>query len=35
MQIFVQTLADKAITLEVKPLDTIDNVKAKQGKHPG
>ncbi|XP_066934906.1 uncharacterized protein [Clytia hemisphaerica] len=29
MQIFVQTLTDKIITLEVEPSDTIDNVKAK------
>ena len=29
MQIFVKTLTDKTITLEVEPSDTIDNVKAK------
>ena len=29
MQIFVKTLTDKAITLEVEPSDTIENVKAK------
>ena len=29
MQIFVKTLTDKTITLEVKPSDTIGNVKAK------
>jgi Ubiquitin family len=29
MQIFVKTLADKTITLEVESSDTIDNVKAK------
>ena len=28
MQIFVQTLTGKTITLEVKPSDTIGNVKA-------
>ncbi|XP_053453103.1 ubiquitin-60S ribosomal protein L40-like [Nycticebus coucang] len=33
MQIFVKTLTGKTITLEVKPSDTIENVKAKiQGK---
>lgn len=29
MQIFVKTIADKTITLEVEPGDSIDNVKAK------
>ncbi|XP_052573150.1 ubiquitin-like isoform X1 [Peromyscus californicus insignis] len=29
MQIFVKTLMGKTITLEVKPSDTIENVKAK------
>uniref|UniRef100_A0A3P8VG79 Ubiquitin-like domain-containing protein n=1 Tax=Cynoglossus semilaevis TaxID=244447 RepID=A0A3P8VG79_CYNSE len=29
MQIFVKTLTGKAITLEVEPRDTIENVKAK------
>ncbi|XP_035582660.1 ubiquitin-40S ribosomal protein S27a-like [Zalophus californianus] len=29
MQIFVKTLTGKTITLEVEPLDTIENVKAK------
>ena len=29
MQIFLKTLTDKTITLEVEPSDTIDNVKAK------
>ncbi|XP_021017100.1 ubiquitin-like [Mus caroli] len=29
MQIFLKTLMGKAITLEVEPSDTIDNVKAK------
>ena len=29
MQIFVKTLTGKAITLEVEPSDTIDNVKTK------
>jgi ubiquitin len=29
MQIFVETLTGKTITLEVESLDTIDNVKAK------
>ena len=29
MQIFVKTLTGKTITLEVKPSDSIDNVKAK------
>ena len=29
MQIFVQTLTGKTITLEVEPLITIENVKAK------
>ena len=29
MQIFVKTLTCKTITLEVKSLDAIDNVKAK------
>merc|ERR1712135_47611 len=29
MQIFVNTLTGKTITLEVEPSDTIDNVKAK------
>ncbi|XP_064228073.1 ubiquitin-ribosomal protein eL40 fusion protein-like [Aotus nancymaae] len=29
MQIFVRTLKDKTITLEVEPSDTIKNVKAK------
>ncbi|XP_057623230.1 polyubiquitin-like isoform X1 [Chionomys nivalis] len=29
MQIFVKTLTDKTITLEVEPSDTIENVKAK------
>ena len=29
MQISVQTLTGKAITLEVEPSDTIENVKAK------
>ncbi|XP_019598214.1 ubiquitin-ribosomal protein eL40 fusion protein isoform X2 [Rhinolophus sinicus] len=29
MQIFVKTLTGKTITLEVKPNDTIENVKAK------
>ncbi|XP_075404947.1 ubiquitin-ribosomal protein eL40 fusion protein-like [Tenrec ecaudatus] len=29
MQILVQTLAGKTITLEVEPSDTIENVKAK------
>ncbi|KAJ0485905.1 Polyubiquitin [Helianthus annuus] len=29
MQIFVKTLTDKTITLEVESSDTIDNVKAK------
>ena len=29
MQIFMKTLTGKTITLEVKPSDTIDNVKAK------
>ena len=29
MQIFVKTLTDKIITLEVEPSDTIENVKAK------
>ena len=29
MQIFVKTLTGKTITLEVKPSDTVDNVKAK------
>ena len=29
MQIFVLTLTDKRITLEVEPSDTVDNVKAK------
>ena len=34
MQIFVKTLIGKTITLEVKSLDTIDNVKAKEGIPP-
>ena len=29
MQIFVKTLTDKTITLEVEPSDSIENVKAK------
>ena len=29
MQIFVKTLTEKTITLEVEPSDTIENVKAK------
>ena len=29
MQIFVKTLTDKTITLDVEPSDTIENVKAK------
>uniref|UniRef100_A0A4W5PDT8 Ubiquitin-like domain-containing protein n=1 Tax=Hucho hucho TaxID=62062 RepID=A0A4W5PDT8_9TELE len=29
MQIFVKTLTEKNITLEVEPSDTIENVKAK------
>jgi hypothetical protein len=29
MQIFVQTLTGKTITLDVEPCDTIENVKAK------
>lgn len=29
MQIFVETMTDKTITLEVEPSDTIENVKAK------
>nr|XP_048271259.1 polyubiquitin-B-like [Myodes glareolus] len=29
MQIFIQTLTSKTITLEVEPRDTIENVKAK------
>ena len=29
MQIFVQTLAGKTITLDVEPSDTIENVKQK------
>ena len=29
MQIFVKTLTGKTITLEVEPLDTVENVKAK------
>ncbi|XP_064229731.1 ubiquitin-ribosomal protein eS31 fusion protein-like [Aotus nancymaae] len=29
MQIFVKTLTGKTITLEVEPLDTLENVKAK------
>ena len=29
MQIFVQTLIDKTITLDVEASETIDNVKAK------
>nr|XP_019586399.1 PREDICTED: ubiquitin-like isoform X2 [Rhinolophus sinicus] len=29
MQIFMRTLTGKTITLEVEPLDTVDNVKAK------
>ncbi|MFS7922357.1 putative Ubiquitin-like domain-containing protein [Helianthus anomalus] len=29
MQIFVKTLTNKTITLEVESSDTIDNVKAK------
>ena len=29
MQIFVKTLTEKTITLEVEPSDTINNVKAK------
>lgn len=29
MQIFVKTLTDKTITLEVEPSDTIENVKTK------
>ena len=29
MQIFVQTLTGKTITLDVEPSDTIDNVKTK------
>ncbi|WP_200890726.1 ubiquitin-like protein [Pedobacter lusitanus] len=29
MQIFVKTLENKTITLEVEPSDTIENVKAK------
>ena len=29
MQIFVKTLMGKTITLEVKPSDSIENVKAK------
>ena len=29
MQIFVKTLTGKSISLKVKPLDTIENVKAK------
>ncbi|XP_075399124.1 ubiquitin-ribosomal protein eL40 fusion protein-like isoform X1 [Tenrec ecaudatus] len=29
MQIFVKTLTDKTITLEVEPSNTIENVKAK------
>ena len=29
MQIFAKTLTGKTITLEVEPLDTIENAKAK------
>ena len=29
MQIFVETLTGKTITLDVEPSDSIDNVKAK------
>lgn len=29
MQIFIKTLKGKTVTLEVEPLDTIENVKAK------
>ena len=29
MQIFVKTLTGKTITIEVKPSDTIENLKAK------
>jgi ubiquitin len=29
MQIFVKTLTGKTITLDVHPLDTIENIKAK------
>ena len=29
MQLFVKTLPGKTITLEVEPLDSIENVKAK------
>ena len=29
MQIFVKTLTDKTVTLEVEPSDSIENVKAK------
>jgi ubiquitin len=29
IQMFVKALSGKTITLEVEPLDTIDNVKAK------
>ena len=29
MQIFVNTLTGKTITLDVHPLDTIENIKAK------
>jgi ubiquitin len=29
MQIFVKTLMGECITLEVEPIDTIENIKAK------
>ena len=29
MQVFIKTLTDKTVTLEVEPSDTIENVKAK------
>ncbi len=29
MQIFIKTLTDKTITLEVEPNDTVENVKVK------
>ena len=29
MQIFVKTLAGKTITMEVEPLDSIENIKSK------